>query len=364
MEQYEKCTDSPFTAFTSQAGIAVGNITALAPFLVLALLTCLGIFQYITGIRIQKDAYTQKEKEDALDAFAESLLVTRDVYFKNYTICSKYEIAPTGMINSNIALWSEEAKARLKDYFIRNVFESSMTDTFLKLVKELEIEAKSKAKSNEEESSSSTTGSPMHTDQSEDGNEMQTKSEAFFLEGKELTMSLVLVLNNPVVAYVRASMAPSAKIVKETMSRVGIKTQNSNSSMVLSDALSSYQDWFAAVSALNFKFSQLLEFKQKSSTYIESFEEKYWTLVDETNYLSTRPYAAIEELTYADDDHLLYFLLVSLMEVHACLALQVYDRTKVRTQYKSIVGYRFRDEVLSLADVIERSPENTANIDR
>ena len=333
------------------------------------LLTCLGIFQYITGIRIQKDAYTQKEKQDALDAFAESLLVTRDVYFRNYTICSKYEIAPTGLVNSNIALWSEEAKARLKDYFIRNVFEGSMTVTFLKLVKELEAEAKLKLKNSlESESSSSSTSlpvtdSPMHTGDSEEWSEMQTKSEAHFLvvEGKEPTMSLVLVLNKPIVSFVKTSLAPSAKAVKDTMTHIGIKsTENSTGSMVLSDALSSYQDWFAAVSALNFKFSQLLEFKQKSSTYIESFEGKYWALVDETSYLTTRAFTDIVELAMTDDDHLLYYLLVSLVEVHACLALQVYDRTKVRTDYKTIVGYRFLDEIVSLADLLERSADNNS----
>jgi hypothetical protein len=77
IQQYEQCTSSPSTILLSQIGIQIGNLSVITPFVVMIILLLVYIYQITTGTMIPK-AYSRKEKDDALEAFAISLLLARD----------------------------------------------------------------------------------------------------------------------------------------------------------------------------------------------------------------------------------------------------------------------------------------------
>ena len=76
-QQYQTCRNNPATVFFNQAGVSAGNVSILSPAGVLLVLALLGLYQWCTGRYIPK-AYSRGEKDAALSALAEALLLVRD----------------------------------------------------------------------------------------------------------------------------------------------------------------------------------------------------------------------------------------------------------------------------------------------
>ena len=74
-ESYEKCHASPKNAATTNIGVTMGNISAIAPILALAIVIFIRGLQYVFGIRIKRSSHPKKDRQQALDEFAENLLI-------------------------------------------------------------------------------------------------------------------------------------------------------------------------------------------------------------------------------------------------------------------------------------------------
>ena len=77
IQDYQKCNTAPTAAFVNQLGITVGTVSALTPLVVLTILALTMFCQFCSGKRIPV-VYRQRERQIALNAFATSLLFTRD----------------------------------------------------------------------------------------------------------------------------------------------------------------------------------------------------------------------------------------------------------------------------------------------
>jgi hypothetical protein len=77
VESYVTCTDSYSTIVLNSIGISSGNTSTFLSMLVLLLIAVAYTYQYFTGDKINP-TFTSEERNDALEAFAVSLLLQRD----------------------------------------------------------------------------------------------------------------------------------------------------------------------------------------------------------------------------------------------------------------------------------------------
>lgn len=77
VQSYQSCESSESVIWLTQLGVQVGNVSAMTPLCVILMLLMIGLYQRLFGVDIPM-GYTKKEKEEALDAFAISLLLARD----------------------------------------------------------------------------------------------------------------------------------------------------------------------------------------------------------------------------------------------------------------------------------------------
>jgi hypothetical protein len=98
VQNYQQCKHDVYTTLVNQAGIAIGNLQVVAPLVVIFLMLVTYLHKWWNKVPLD-ESYTKAEKDSALDAYAMSLLLSRDEKLKTTSFRGK---------NSIIALIAEE----------------------------------------------------------------------------------------------------------------------------------------------------------------------------------------------------------------------------------------------------------------
>eukprot|EP01034_Spumella_vulgaris_P047475 gene47475-biopygen32379 len=80
-QNYERCNNQVFQTIVNQAGIAIGDLEILAPFVIIFIFMLNSIHKRFYKVPLD-ESYSKGEKDSALDAFAMSMLLARDAHLK------------------------------------------------------------------------------------------------------------------------------------------------------------------------------------------------------------------------------------------------------------------------------------------
>ncbi len=369
-ESYQKCHASPTTAATTNIGVTMGNITAIAPIFAVVLMLLVVGMQYLFGIRIKKSSHTKKERQRAIDEFAELLLDTRDRYSLVIALTTNFDVLPTGKIqnddfvedtvgNAVSQFERYRIKSNLKMAFVHSLLDVSKSKVTFDLLQELD------SASNHQESSHHMGKSALESDDGifpsnnplhrEIGIEMRTdiimdnRNTELQSSKNGLPLQLVLVINKP-----KESPIIDSKLISQP---TWFYTAPPNDKKILLDSqIQSYDQWLACLSALNIQFNLLLTKKQQAEVngaIQESLERDHLMLTQELQYFSTLPWQTMRSIFFHGQDHeyLLYYSLLSILEAQGCLLLQIYNRSLIQKSYQHKIGIAFADIVFSYADL-------------
>jgi hypothetical protein len=135
-QEYQTCSPNPETEFVNQIGVSVGNVSVLSPVGVLLVLALLALYQYCSGAVVPK-AYGRNEKDAALDALAEALLLVRDkrvdltAEIKRYRAQKEVVSKNGGWYVGSQSVTSNDSQGKLKDASTRQLQEKQLLLTTL-----------------------------------------------------------------------------------------------------------------------------------------------------------------------------------------------------------------------------------------
>lgn len=348
-QEYEKCHYSSSTVFLTQLGVSVGNLSAITPFCVIVFIGLVGLYQYVAGIHIPAISYSKTEKDDALNAFAVSLLVARDKYFRQQSILSKYEMMSEGPIVdhnrlSTISKHEQIDKSQFSSHMYTEI-DATMLNLVLQLEKQgIELDPSMQLNSTANQVQSSTVDNPMVSEGVELQSVEQGRPDSNVEENNEMEKPLLLLLNTS--RQPLSVSAPTTLSTSMTTKRPPIT--------VSIDDLQSYSSLMTFISRLNYQYLHLKEEKQKSVAHRHTTEQEYWKAVEQTAIFHKITLASIDKMVEESGERLLYHSLLSLMEVHACLAFDC-ESTQVQSKFAHTCGYKFLDQTISYAGMKSRA---------
>ncbi len=130
VQNYQQCKNDKYQTMMNQAGIATGNIQVVAPMVVIFLMLVTWLHKWWNKVPLDESC-TKAEKDSALDAFAMSLLLSRDEKLKTHSFRGNNSIIAliAEELGEHTFLSAESHKSHATVYSMSNLSSHSMNST-------------------------------------------------------------------------------------------------------------------------------------------------------------------------------------------------------------------------------------------
>lgn len=246
----------------------MGNISVATPILGICIVIIIAILKHGCGIRFKRLSHSKKERDMALQEFAESLLNARDESKFILDLCHRYEIA---IVNSSLhrlssysttwktieSTYDPQQRLQLKNTFLDKFLDNSHSRIIYKIIKELELLSLIKVENDNNRmklfNNVNDNDDPTVTGMNKNPMISTDKPTIEFKDLRESKLSIT----DPVIEETPVGKVPdmelilllnkiNSKFTEHVISQLGQR-------IILTPNVKTYNDWFSSLRAINMK---------------------------------------------------------------------------------------------------------------